>query len=89
MDRAVGANFGGADGDQTVQKRVPRCGRFETRDGAEIAMRVVSDACERHVNQTAVVGLECDPQVERRSPSNEPPVTGKIVSEPSGVDPIS
>jgi hypothetical protein len=65
MNRALRTNLGGADGEQTVQKRVTGRGCFETRDGAEIAVRVVSDARERHVNQAAVVGLESDPQVER------------------------
>src|SRR6266487_1315023 len=65
MHRALRANFGGADCEQTVQERVPGRGGFETRDGAEIAVRVVSDAREGHVNQAAVVSLECDPQVER------------------------
>src|SRR5579862_3237913 len=64
VHRSIRSNLADADGDQPVEERVLRRGGLEARHRSEIAVRVVSDAAERHVNQRAVVGLQRDAQVE-------------------------
>ena len=60
VNRPIGADFPDANGDQAIEEGVLRRGRFETWRRAEIVVRVVPHAGERHVNQGPVVGFECD-----------------------------
>src|SRR6185436_20784090 len=75
VNRPLGANLSDADREQTIDERVLLCGRLEPWHRAEIVVRVVAHAGERHVNQAAVVSLERDAQVESEgsvAPSGDP-----------------
>src|SRR5262245_46875835 len=66
VNRSLGANLGGADGNQPVQEGILRFGRFEARHGTKVGgwRAVVTNALECHVDEGAVVGLQRDAEVE-------------------------
>src|ERR1700757_1197615 len=67
LDRVSGpvpVTFPNAHGEQAIEERVLRRGGFEARQRAEIVVRVVAYAGERHVDQRTVVGLERDAEIE-------------------------
>src|SRR2546422_9510631 len=68
VNRPVGANFPGANGEQPVQEGIFRFGSLEARHRTKVGSSwraVVTDPLERHVNESAVVGLQREAQVER------------------------
>src|SRR5262247_2950101 len=65
MNRPVGADLANANREETIEERVLRRGGLESRERAEIVILIVAHAGKRHVNQSAVFGLERDPEIER------------------------
>src|ERR1700681_2342628 len=64
VDRPVSMTFPNTHREQAIEERVLRRGRLEARQRAEIVVRVVAHAGERHVDQRTVVGLERDAEIE-------------------------
>src|SRR2546422_10953467 len=67
VNRPVGANLPGANGEQPVQEGVFRFGSLEARHRTKVGSSwrtIVTDPLERHVNESAVVGLHGEAQVE-------------------------
>src|SRR5262249_8055921 len=67
VNRSVSADLADTGGKQPVQEGILRVGRFEARQRSEVAAgrrAVVPNALECHVDEGALVSLECDAQVE-------------------------